>query len=317
MGSNDSPDKPPSHQKQGKGFEILSADDNEAQLVGTSAAELGEMRRSQILSNSTLSFKDDDRIPGGHTMQTMRDIIRTVKHNLDVNPLDHASALGESTNQSRLSRESEFMSIHSSVEFATLSPHKSDVVQHKPTFALRVLVQERFAEIIATDIAGFQSHIEIKENTLSVTINTLKDAADKWMVPRRARKAFRSVAFEALYFVGEHGLITRGAGALFDLTPFEFHGLFSPLLAAMGDAQVMEGWLAETDVLADVDLRREGMTRPRLDVAKSHTRQRLDDGDDDDVAVDIAANGRTREDDDECGVEERLENGHAELGAVA
>ncbi len=308
MGSDDSPDKPPSNQKQGRGFEMLSADDTEAQLVGTSAAEMGEMRRSQILSNSSFSLKADDRIPGGHTMQTMRDIIRTVKHNLVVNPLDQSSALGESASQSRLSRESEFMSIHSSEEFATLSPRQRDVVQHKPTFALRVLVQERFAEIIATDIAGFQSHIEIKENTLSVTINTLKDATDKWMVPRRARKAFRSVAFEALYFVGEHGLITRGAGALFDLTPFEFHGLFSPLLAAMGDAQVMEGWLAETDVLADVDLRREGMP------TKSPTRQRLDDDNDvGGVAVDV--HGRSREE-DECGVEKRLENDHAETGAT-
>jgi hypothetical protein len=69
------------------------------------------------------------------------------------------------------------------------------------------------------------------------------------------------VAFETLYFVGEHGLITRGADALYDLTPFEFHGLFSPLLASMGDAETMEGWLESTDVLADVDLRRDG-SRP-------------------------------------------------------
>jgi hypothetical protein len=41
----------------------------------------------------------------------------------------------------------------------------------------------------------------------------------------------------------------------------EFHGLFSPLLAALGDAETMEGWLASTDILADVDLRRDP-TRP-------------------------------------------------------
>jgi hypothetical protein len=138
----------------------------------------------------------------------------------------------------------------------------------KPSFALRVLVQERFAEIIATDIAGFQSSIEIKENTLSVTIDSLKDMADKWLIPRRARKAFRAVAFEVLYFVGEHGLITRGADALYDLSPFEFHGLFSPLVAAMGDADTMEGWLASTDILADVDLRRDG-SRPGLSFSSS------------------------------------------------
>uniref|UniRef100_A0A7S1Y4M2 Uncharacterized protein n=2 Tax=Grammatophora oceanica TaxID=210454 RepID=A0A7S1Y4M2_9STRA len=143
----------------------------------------------------------------------------------------------------------------------------------KPSFALRVLVQERFAEIISTDIAGFQSHIEIKENTLSVTIETLKQTADKWLVPRRARKAFRAVAFEALYFVGEHGLITRGADALYDLSPFEFHGLFSPLLAAMADAGTMESWLTSTDVLADVDLRRDG-TRPGLSFIQGESPKR-------------------------------------------
>lgn len=165
--------------------------------------------------------------------------------------------------QSMRSQESQYLSMRSNETIITPTLRRKQSVQRKPTFALRVLVQERFAEIIATDIAGFQSHIEIKENTLSVTIDTLKGTADKWLVPRRARKAFRAVAFEALYFVGEHGLITRGADALYDLSPFEFHGLFSPLLAAMGDAETMEGWLANTDVLADVDLRRDG-SRPAL-----------------------------------------------------
>jgi hypothetical protein len=89
-----------------------------------------------------------------------------------------------------------------------------------------------------------------------VTISLLKQAADKWLIPRRARKAFRSVSFEVLYFVGEHGLITRGADALYeDLTPFEFHGLFAPFLAALGDAETMETWLSSTEMLAEVDLR--------------------------------------------------------------
>ena len=74
------------------------------------------------------------------------------------------------------------------------------------------------------------------------------------MVPRRARKAFREVCFQALYFVGERGLIIKGAEVLFELSPIEFHGLFSPLLAALGDAETMDAWLASTEVLADVDL---------------------------------------------------------------
>ena len=60
-----------------------------------------------------------------------------------------------------------------------------------------------------------------------------------------------------------HGLITRGADALYDLSPFEFSGLFSPLLAALGDAETMEGWLASTQILAEVDLHRDP-SRPSL-----------------------------------------------------
>ena len=97
---------------------------------------------------------------------------------------------------------------------------------------------------------------------MSVKIDALMEITDKWFIPRRARKPFRSVAFEVLYFVGEHGLIVKGADALFDLSPFEFHGLFSPLVAAMGDADTMEGWLSSTDVLAAADLSRESMIRP-------------------------------------------------------
>jgi hypothetical protein len=129
----------------------------------------------------------------------------------------------------------------------------------KPSFALRSLVQERLSEIIALEVAGYSSSIEIHDNTLTVTIDSLRQTADKWLIPRRARKAFRAVCFEALFFVGEHGLIVRGADALFDLTPIEFHGLFAPLLAAMGDAETMESWLASTQVLAEVDLKREPM----------------------------------------------------------
>merc|ERR1719491_219166 len=131
----------------------------------------------------------------------------------------------------------------------------------KPSFALRVLIQERFAKIIAIEVEGYHSFIDIKDHTISVTIDSMSETADKWFIPRRARKAFRAVALEILYFVGEHGLITRGADALYELTPFEFHGLFSSLVATMGDADTMEGWLAKTDTLALVDLQRGVLQR--------------------------------------------------------
>uniref|UniRef100_A0A7S2WL92 Uncharacterized protein n=1 Tax=Eucampia antarctica TaxID=49252 RepID=A0A7S2WL92_9STRA len=127
----------------------------------------------------------------------------------------------------------------------------------KPTFALRVLVQERLADIIAVDVAGYQSHVEINGSTLSVTIDKLSDTANKWMIPRIGRKAFRAVAFEILYFVGERSLVTRGSDALFDLTPLEFHKLFVPLIASMGDFDAMSNWLEKTEVLAEADLKRD------------------------------------------------------------
>lgn len=236
-----------SNRRKPKGFESLPEHDQDA-LFGSPGANYGEMRRQKILQNS--SFREEESVhdelaPPEQTMQTMRDILRTVHANVG------RAGLGGGSLQ-----EQELMSVRSTKLQTIPSLRQSNSVSRKPSFALRVLVQERFADIIATDIAGFQSHVEIKNNTLSVTIDTLKQTAEKWRVPRRARKAFRAVAFEALYFVGEHGLVTRGADALYDLSPFEFHGLFSPLLAAMGDAETMESWLQRTNVLADVDLRK-------------------------------------------------------------
>jgi hypothetical protein len=236
-------------------------------LFGSSNADSGHLRRKRIIENSTLSTDSPQR-PDGQTMKSMRDIVRAVHRNLETSQDESGDAA-----VIRSGPDVHFMSMRST---QTITRHSMlrRVQTRKPSFALRVLVQERFAEIIAIDIAGFQSSIEIKENTLSVTIDSLKEMADKWLIPRRARKAFRAVAFEGMYFVGEHGLITRGADALYDLSPFEFHGLFSPLVAAMGDADTMEGWLASTDILADVDLRRDG-SRPGLSCVSDEGRQRL------------------------------------------
>jgi hypothetical protein len=248
------------------GFEALNKNDEPHPLFGSAEADAVEFhadsRRQRILEQSNHSLTVDSR--QGQTMQTMRDILRAIKTSKPAS----SEPISESANPH--DQKHPMMSFRSTEYFSRSALHRKGNEKPKPSFALRVLVQERFAEIVATDIAGFQSHIEIKENTLAVTIDTLKNTADKWLVPRRARKAFRAVSFEALYFVGEHGLITRGADALYDLSPFEFHGLFSPLVAAMGDAETMEGWLNSTDVLADVDLRRDG-TRPGLSFIADHT----------------------------------------------
>jgi hypothetical protein len=194
--------------------------------------------------------------PATHALWTMKDVLRTVHRNNRVSDIIHLSKHGPNESLSMLFRdqsrrhpeEAAFLSIRSHRR------NRGDVAQRQPSFALRALVQERLAEIIATDVAGYQNSIEIKEFTLSLTMNVLKEVSDKWYIPRRARRAFRSVAFETILFVGEHGLITRGADALYDLTPFEFHQLFAPLLAALGDAETMELWLIQTQALADVDL---------------------------------------------------------------
>lgn len=180
----------------------------------------------------------------GPAMETMKDVIYTVKAKLiegDDNDV---------TTQSGLMRKHKLE--------VPIGYFRKKVMAGapcpKPSLAVRVIVQERFAQIIATEVAGHQSSVEIEGSTLSVTINSLNVTANKWKVPLRARKAFRAVSLEALYFVGERGLITKGVEVLYALTPIEFHGLFNPLLAAIGDAEAMNGWLASTEVLADVDL---------------------------------------------------------------
>jgi len=218
---------------------------NRREVIQINHSQAGSL--SPVPQSGSDTAQSDTR-PRESTMSTMRDVLRAVRMNL----AQEGSIAGSSFPSA--GPESQFLSIRSSQTVRkTLESHSI----RKPSFALRALVQERFSEIIATDIAGYSSNIEISENTLSISIDSLKQTADKWLVPRRARRAFRAVAFEAIVFVGEHGLVTRGADALYDLSPFEFHGLFAPLLAAMGDAETMEGWLSSTQVLAEVDLGRD------------------------------------------------------------
>jgi hypothetical protein len=124
----------------------------------------------------------------------------------------------------------------------------------RPSLGVRLRVQERLAKVIAVEVAGYQTGVIIKGYTVSVTIASLHDTADKWKIPPRAWKAFRAVAFRSLLFVGERDLISDGVDALLRLNVMEFHGIFSPILAVMGDGNDMEAWLAATDLLADVEL---------------------------------------------------------------
>jgi hypothetical protein len=131
----------------------------------------------------------------------------------------------------------------------------------RPSLGVRLRVQERIAKIIAVEVAGFQTGVIIKGSTVSLTIGSLRDTSEKWKIPPRAWKAFRAVAFRSLLFVGERDLISDGVDALLRLNVMEFHGIFSPILALMGDGNTMEAWLAATDLLADVELLQPGEDR--------------------------------------------------------
>ena len=237
-------------------------------LFGSRAST--ENRRERILRASRLGddsgrgiSEDSPAASSSSAMTTMRDVLRTVHFNLE-KPDSYGTSL-DGGRVKTVSDVSDFFSIRSFETVQTNSSLRSrSLPVRKPSFALRVLVQERIAEIIALDVAGYQDSIEIKEHTLSVTIASLRQTADRWKIPRRARKAFRAVAFEVLFFIGEYGLVTRGADALYDLSPLVFHGLFAPLLAALGDADMMEAWLARTQVLAEVDLRRSSRSEDPL-----------------------------------------------------
>jgi len=246
------------------GHFIVDADEC-ATLNGDGDVQLDELpisprsRRERVINLNLVRpevFTEASAIPNTRTNMSMKEVIESIKservtaYNYDV---DIARDEGEQSNsfQSRSILVSGRASLNSDKEISV-----GAAVATKPSFALRVFVQERMSHIIANDIAGHQDSVDIKENTLSITISNLKNTCEKWFVPRRARKAFRAVAFEALFFIGEHGLITKGADALFDLSPVEFNALFAPLIAAMGSARTIETWLATTNLKAEVEHKR-------------------------------------------------------------
>ena len=127
---------------------------------------------------------------------------------------------------------------------------------------LRFRVLDRLVRIIASHLYNVETKIEIKGNNLLVTVESLKEAADSWLIPHRAREAFRAVYFSGIINVGEHEIATRGAEAFLDLNPFDFSDLFCPFVAAFEDLETMAGWLASTEALAKIRLSQEGNKLP-------------------------------------------------------
>ena len=262
--------------------------------------ERGERRRQRIQQNSFhCGYVNDE---SEDVIQSMRDLIEAVRYNSNnntthhhhFNPTNTMEELEETRKSHTVSSSLESKKVAATgsssggnVSFLSLKAvdkiEMGKETRKKPTFALRVLVQERLADIIAVDIAGYQNHVDMKDTTLSITMNQLNYAAEKWHIPQTAWNDFRAVSFEVLYFIGEHALITRGSDALFDLTPHEFHKLFAPLIASMGDFDTMNHWLSITEVLSDADLRRSSRYSLLDDPPQSYSNlNEHDDYDDDD-----------------------------------
>lgn len=264
------------------GYDTLAIGDDEEDLYGNSVfgtSELnsnkhyGMIRREKVLMRSSLASSSKSQfsretVSNLKSMSVVLDRITNQIHQsfghsdmtiINYSDLDNLfNNGGENKNRSTEADDADMSDQNAPSLRNTISSlftrKKSEI--RKASFALRVLVQERIAHIIANDVAGFHSDMQIQDDSLSVTIETLRLIADKWMLPLKAQKAFRSVAFEALFFVGERALIVHGADALFELSPLEFHGLFGPLLAAMGDAETMEAWLASSNILAECEFKK-------------------------------------------------------------
>lgn len=206
----------------GTGMDESSSHDNASNSLSIGSSP-GMRYRESVIRNK---FTSPD--PNGKRAISFGEALQSLNESL------HTQSSGESTEPDQV---------------ASRSNERST----KPSLEVRMRVQERIARIIAEEVAGFQSEVTIKGSTVSLTISNLHETAEKWKIPPQAWKAFRAISFRCLLFVGERDLISDGGEALFRLNALEFHGIFSPMLAAMGDGPSMEEWLAGTDILADAE----------------------------------------------------------------
>ena len=178
----------------------------------------------------------------GSTIETMNDVIDVVhKYGTDIAPKG-------------LNDVGEVQTLTPSIRLL-VSNQSQDETGAVPSLALRVLAQERLAGIVAREIAGGPHQVNIQDDFIVVRIGQWKDVVQKWCIPSGAWKPFRAAALECLLLVGEHSLLREGGPqALFALSPDEFHSIWSPLVAAMGDAVTLQGWLNRTEQMAQAFL---------------------------------------------------------------
>ncbi|KAL7522440.1 hypothetical protein ACHAWX_007112 [Stephanocyclus meneghinianus] len=210
----------------GTGMDESSSHDNASNSLSIGSSP-GMRYRESVIRNK---FTSPD--PNGKRAISFGEALQSLNESM------HTQSSGESTEPDQV---------------ASTGKQRSKERNTKPSLEVRMRVQERIARIIAEEVAGFQSEVTIKGSTVSLTISTLHETAEKWKIPPQAWKAFRAISFRCLLFVGERDLISDGGEALFRLNALEFHGIFSPMLAAMGDGPSMEEWLAGTDILADAE----------------------------------------------------------------
>ena len=137
------------------------------------------------------------------TLTTMQDVIDAVHtYTKEINNTI-GSLIGGSTTES--------------LRFLSLQPTGS-----KPPFALRVLVKERLAAIIAHEIAGGDHSVDLQDDYIVVRIGMWKEITRKWFIPSGSWKTFRAAALESMMLVGERSLIKEGPAAFYRLSPSEF-----------------------------------------------------------------------------------------------
>lgn len=118
---------------------------------------------------------------------------------------------------------------------------------------LRMLVQERLALIILYEIILQENSTHVTSqrkqyNILSLRFPHMKEVAEKWFIPLCARESLSIVTLDILMTFGTEGL---KQGKLFELPSEKFQRILMPLMAAMVPSDIMETWLASTEILIE------------------------------------------------------------------
>lgn len=124
-------------------------------------------------------------------------------------------------------------------------------VASTPSLSLRTRVQERLASIVSIEFCKEEPKVEIKGSDVALTFLKWKEVTDTWMIPKKAKGAFKAVSCEIILSIGTNALRERGTNALFDLDSNEFQRLFNPFTVAMGSTECMEAWMLSTELLIE------------------------------------------------------------------